>query len=123
MILSAYLEPVNISVILLNNTSFTINWTISDPSYSYTVILTNMNTDVTNSSTVPENTNSYTVAGLGGNTTYNVSVSVMDVCGMTITSDTITVNSKYKLCMYTVNLSVIHNTQHMHRYVVMWPGP
>ena len=120
--MSAYLEPVNISVMLLDNTSFIVNWTISDPSYNYTVILTNLSTGVTNSSiyTVPENTNSYTLAGLGGNATYNVSVSVMDLCGVMITSDTITVNSKHKLRMYAVNLSVIHNTQHMYRYVASY---
>ena len=85
-------------MILLNSTSFAINWIISDPSYSYTVhvIWTNLNTGVVDSSAVSENTNSYTVAGLGGNTTYNVSISVVDVCGMMITSNTITVNSKYK---------------------------
>ena len=95
-LLLVYLEsPINISVISLNSTSFTVNWTIPDPSYSYTVIWTNLNTSVVNSFTVPENTNNYTVAGLGGNTTYNVSISIVDVCGIMITSDIITVNSKY----------------------------
>ena len=86
---------MNISVISLNSTSFTVNWTIPDPSYNYTVIWTNVNTGVMDNFTVPKNTSSYTVAGLSVNTTYNVSISVVDVCGMMITSDTITVNSKY----------------------------
>ena len=79
----------------LNTTSFVVNWTISDPSYSYTVILTNVNTGVTNSSIVPESTNNYTVAGLSNNNTYYVSVSV-NVCGMMITSGSITVNTNSK---------------------------
>ena len=65
-----------------------------------------------NSFTVPENKNSYTVAELGDNTTYNVSISVVDVCGMMITSDTITVNSKYK--HITVNPMQYINAQHGH---------
>ena len=106
---------MNISVISLNSTSFTINWTIPDPSYNYTVIWTNLHTGVMNSSAVPENTNSYTVAGLGGNTTFNVSISVVDVCGMMITSDTITVNSKYEhVQIITVNPTQYINAQHGH---------
>ena len=79
----------------LSNTSFTVNWTISDPNYSYTVILTNINTGVhvVDSFTVAENTNSYTVTGLSDNDNYNVSVAIVGVCGM-ITSDPITVYGK-----------------------------
>ena len=77
----------------LNNASFTVNWTISDPNYSYTVIWTNLNTGVMDSFTVPENTNSYTVTGLSDNDNYNVSVTIVGVCGM-ITSDPITVYGK-----------------------------
>ena len=116
---SAYPEsPVNISVIFLNSTSFTVNWTISDPSYNYTVIWTNLNTDVVNSFTVPENTNSYTVAGLSVNTTYNVSISFVDVCGMMITSNTITVNSKYKHIHIIVNPMQYINAQHGHMITI-----
>ena len=77
----------------LNNASFTVNWTISDPNYSYTVIWTNLNTGVMDSFTVPENTNSYTVTGLSDNDNYNVSVAIVGVCGM-ITSDPIIVYGK-----------------------------
>ena len=79
-----------ITVTSLSDTSFTVNWTISDPNYSYTVIWTNINTGVVNSITVPENTNSYTVTGLSVNDNYNVSVAIVGVCGM-MTSDPITV--------------------------------
>ena len=79
-----------ITVTPLSNTSFTVNWTISDPNYSYTVIWTNTNTGVVDNITVPENTNSYTVTGLSVNDNYNVSVAIVGVCGM-MTSDPITV--------------------------------
>ena len=79
-----------ITVTPLSDTSFTVNWTISDPNYSYTVIWTNINTGVVNNITVPENTNSYTVTGLSVNDNYNVSVAIVGVCGIMI-SDPITV--------------------------------
>ena len=78
----------------MSNTSFTVNWTISDHNYSYTVIRTNLNTGVMNSFTVPENTNSYTVTGLSDNDNYNVRVIIVGVCGMII-SDPITVYGQY----------------------------
>ena len=84
------LQPKITAVTPLSNTSFTVNWTISDPNYSYTVIWTNLNTSVMYSFTVPENTNSYTVTGLSDNTNYNVSITAVGMCGM-ITSDPITV--------------------------------
>ena len=83
-------NPPIITVIPLSNTSFTVNWTISDPNYSYTVIWTNINTGVVDNITVPENTNSYTVTGLSVNDNYNVSVVIVGVCGI-MTSDPITV--------------------------------
>ena len=79
-----------ITVTPLSNTSFTVNWTISDLNYSYTVIWTNINTGMVDNITVPENTNSYTVTGLSVNDNYNVSVAIVGVCGM-MTSDPITV--------------------------------
>ena len=85
--------PQVTAVTPLSDTSFTVNWTISDPSYSYTVIWTNLYTGVMNSSTVPENTNNYTVTGLSDNDNYNVSITAVGVCGM-ITSDPITVYGK-----------------------------
>ena len=60
-------NPTNITVTLLNSTSFIVNWTISDASYSYTVIWTNLNTSVMASFTGPQSINSYTVTGLGDN--------------------------------------------------------
>ena len=77
----------------LSDTSFNVNWMISDASYSYTVIWTNLRTGIMDSSTVPENTNSYTVTGLSDNDNYNVSITAVGVCGM-ITSDPITVYGK-----------------------------
>ena len=68
----------------LNDTSFTVNWTISDISYNYTVIWTNLNTSVTVSFTVSENTSSYTVAGLSKYYNYNVCVAIIGLCEMMI---------------------------------------
>ena len=82
--------PIITAVTPLSDTSFTVNWTISDPNYSYTVIWTNINTGVVDNITVPKNTNSYTVKGLSVNDNYNVSVAIVGVCGM-MTSDPITV--------------------------------
>ena len=82
--------PIVTSVTPFSSTSFTVNWTISYPNYSYTVIWTNINTGVVDSIGVPENTNSYTVTGLSVNDNYNVSVAIVGVCGM-MTSDPITV--------------------------------
>ena len=82
----------NIKAIRLNDTSIFVNWTISQPSYTYTVIWTNLNTGVMGSYTVPENTNSYTITRLNDNT-YNVSVTAMGACGMR-TSDPITVDGE-----------------------------
>lgn len=79
-----------ITVIPLSDTSFTVNWTISDPNYSHTVIWTNINTGVVDNITVPENTNSYTVTGSSVNDNYNVSLVIVGVCG-NMTSDPITV--------------------------------
>ena len=74
----------------LSNTSFIVNWIISDPSYNYTVTWTNLNTGVMDSYTVSENTNSYNVTGLSDNDNYNVTITAVGVCGM-ITSDPVTV--------------------------------
>ena len=85
--------PQVTAVTPLTSRSFTVTWTILDTSYSCRVILTNLRTGVINSSTVPENTNSYTVTGLSENDNYNVSITAVGVCGM-ITSDPITVYGK-----------------------------
>ena len=81
-------------VTLLSNTSFTVNWIMSDPNYSYTVTWTNLNTGVMDSYTVAENTNSYTVTGLSDNDNYNVTITAVGVCGM-IASDPVTVYGEH----------------------------
>ena len=78
----------------LTSTSFTVNWTPSDPNYNYTVIWTNLHTGVMYNRTVPGNTNSYTVTGLSGDVNYNVSVAAVNMCGM-MTSDPVTVFGEY----------------------------
>ena len=83
--------PSITSVTPLSSTSFTVNWIISDPNYSYTVVWTNLNTGVIDSFTVAENTNGYTVTGLSDNANYNVTVNNM--CGNK-TSDPFTVYGK-----------------------------
>ena len=85
-------SPPQVTTIPLTSTSFTVNWIISaDPNYNYTVIWTNLNTGVTDSYTVAENTNGYNVTGLSDIDNYNVSVTAVDVCGTIITSDPVTV--------------------------------
>ena len=82
-------NPPNItSVSPLSDSSFTVNWTISDPNYSYTVIWTNLNNSVVDNFIVPENTNSYTITGLSDTDNYIVSVAAVNMCG-NITSDPI----------------------------------
>jgi len=53
--------------------------------------------------TVPGNTNSYTVTGLGGDVSYNVSVAAVNMCGM-MTSDPVTV---YGECVCTIYI-ILH---------------
>ena len=111
-------SPQNISVIPLSSTSFMITWSVSDPSYDYTVVLTNLNTGVMYSFTVrdngngcvvtdlnvdasvmsctfQDNENSCNVTNLSVDANYNVSIAAVNVCGNK-TSDPITVyNGKY----------------------------
>ena len=88
------MRPPVTTVTPLSNTSFTINWTPSDPDYNYTVMWTNLNTFTVDSFIVSENTNSYTVTGLSDTDNYNVSVAIIGLCGM-MTSDLITVYGMY----------------------------
>jgi len=70
---------------------------MSYPSYTYTVIWTNLNTGVKENSIVPENTSSYTVTGLSDSASYNVRVGIasVNICeNKKITSDSITVYGK-----------------------------
>jgi len=86
----------DITVTPLSNTSCIVNWTLSDPNYNYSYVVTwtNLRTGVMNNFIIPENTNNYTVAGLSDNTNYNVRITTVGVCGM-ITSDPITVYGEY----------------------------
>ena len=99
--------PQVTAVTPLSDTSFTVNWTISDDSvaiYNFSVIWTNLRTSAMNSSTVPEDTNSYTVTGLSDNDNYNVSITAVGVCGMII-SDPVTVYGKnvhVYICVYVL---------------------
>ena len=78
----------------LSSTSFTVNWTITDPNHNYIITWINLRTGMMEGSmTVPENTNSYTVTGLNGVDNYNVSVAANNSCGMMM-SDPITVYGK-----------------------------
>ena len=92
----------------LSSTSFTVNWTITDPSHSYIITWINLDNDVMNSTSAPENTNSYTVTGLDGINNYNVTVTSNYSEGtMMSTSDPVTVYGKnllphliYTKCTY-----------------------
>ena len=95
--------PIVHTVTPLSNTSFFVNWTISNPDYNYTVIWTNLNTSVMSSYTVPRNTNSYIIKELSVNMEYNVSVAAIGVCGM-MTSDPITIKCEY-VCTYVCMLT------------------
>ena len=74
--------PTDIEPDVLNSTSFTVNWTITDPDHNYIVTWTNLHTGMMSSVTVPRNTNSYMVTGLNGVDNYNVSVTANNSCGM-----------------------------------------
>ena len=98
------MSPPNITAVTpLNDTSFTVNWTIPDPNHKHIVIWTS---DVMDNFTVSENTNSYTVIGLSEYDNYNVSVAVVGLCGMK-TSNSITVYGMHlHKCMYATQ---VHN--------------
>ena len=92
-------SPLVTTVTPLSDTSFTINWTPSDPDYNYTVMWTNLNTFAVDNNSVSEN--SHTVTGLNDTDNYNVSVIAMGECGI-MTSDPITVYGKTCTCIYFV---------------------
>ena len=71
--------PTIVKVLPLSSTSFTVNWTSPVLNNNYTVIWTNLHTGVMYNRTVPGNTNSYTVTGLGGDVSYNVSVAAVNI--------------------------------------------
>ena len=80
----------------MTSTTFTIDWTSSVVNDNYAVIWTNLHTGVMYNTTVPGNTNSYTVTGLSGDVNYDVSVAAVNRCGMMATSDPVTVYGEYK---------------------------
>ena len=95
------IAPTITGTTLLNSTSFTVSWTISNNSYdNIIVILTNLRTGENSIITVPENTNSYTVTGLNGIDNYNVSVTAINSCGMMM-SDPITVYGKVMCVLFS----------------------
>jgi len=98
----------------LNDASFTVNWTILDHSYNYTVIWTNLNTGVVDNFTVPRNASTYTVIGLSEYyDNYNVSVAVVGLCGMK-TSNPITVYGTHlHKCMYATQVHMVCTYVHI----------
>ena len=97
----------------MNDTSFAVNWTISDPSYNYAVIWTNLNTAVVANATVSENTNSYTLTGLSEYNNYNVRVAVVGLCGMK-TSNPITVYGTHlHKCTHVTQVHMVHTYVHI----------
>ena len=80
----------------LMNTSFIINWTMTNPSNirSYLITWTNLRTGDMDNMTVPQNATNYNVSGLNGVDNYNVSVAACNKCGMN-KSDSITVYGKH----------------------------
>ena len=89
-------KPINVSIIIPNNTSFTVVWTVPDPNYNYnyTVIVTNLNTNMMTNHTVMGNQEpSYSVAGFDQTENFKVSVATVNVCGEN-RSDPITVFGK-----------------------------
>ena len=93
----------------LSSTSFTVNWIISDPNYSYTVTWNSLNTGVMDSYTVAENTNSYSITGLSDSDNYNVQVTAVGVCGM-MESDPVTVYGEYE---YTYMYMILYTFMHV----------
>ena len=79
----------------LMNSSFTINWTITNSSniHSYIITWINLHTGDMDNMTVPKHMTSYNVSGLSGVDNYNVSVAAYNKCGM-MESDSITVYGK-----------------------------
>ena len=84
----------------LSSTSFTVNWTITDPSHNYTITWINLNTGDMNYTTVPMNTNSYTVKGLNGINNYNVSVTAIYSGGMMMSIPITVYGKNLLLCIY-----------------------
>ena len=85
--------PTITKIAPLNSTSFTVRWMITDINYSYIYAITwaNLRTNVTNSTIVPDDADSYIVTGLDGINNYNVTVTA--ICGMTM-SKPVTVYGK-----------------------------
>ena len=82
----------------LSNTSFIVNWRITDPDHNYIVTWTNMCSDTMNSTSVrvAENTNSLIVniTGLDGVSNYTVNVTANNSCGMMMSESVIVYGKK-----------------------------
>ena len=112
--------------IILDNTSFTVMWTVPDPNYNYTVIVTNLNTNMTiNSNTTGSMVPSYSVPILDPTVNFNASVATVNMCGEN-RSDPITVFSKSVhvhimvymcVCMYLDGEFIKYETLYIHTYV------
>jgi len=78
----------------MSSRTFTVSWTPSNPTYSYSVIWTNLNNMIMDSMVIGENTNSYDVTRLNGVDNYNIRVAAVNMCG-TMTSDPVTVYGEH----------------------------
>ena len=76
----------------LSNTSFIVNWTITDPDHIYIMTLINMSSDRMDSMsmTVTGSTSIHMATGLDGDSNYTVSVTANNSCGMMM-NDSVTV--------------------------------
>ena len=85
-------NPPTVTVVRCNNTVCTVYWIASDPAQNFIVMWIDLNTNVTNRSADLGNTNSYKITKLSINMEYNVSVTAVDMCGGSITSNYSTFN-------------------------------
>ena len=110
------IAPNITAVTPLSSTSFTVSWTLTDPVHNYIITWTNLRTGMMDNMTVAENTNSYTVTGLSGMDSYNVTVTANNSCGMMM-SDPTTVygkNVQYIPCAHVIVHICVINTRIMY---------
>ena len=97
-------NPPTVTEVQCSNTVCTVYWTASDPAQNFIVKWIDLSTNyMMNRSADLGNTNSYSFTKLSINMEYNVSVTAVDVCGRTITSNYFTFNGEsgcvYSYCM------------------------
>ena len=63
----------------LNDTLFTVSWTITNPDHNYILTLTNLSTNETSNMTVSDNNGIIDAPGINN---YTVSVTAINSCGM-----------------------------------------